>query len=145
MLSNGSASQLRRDKVAFIPRGAEKYINEEQVEFFNEVIEEGGDYKCVHIKNRYDLKSPVSLVFADSSNEKKFIQELLKPENYKKFEAWVKSTSMNFYAIDYAWKKGTTPKRGKFNPDFFIKAGKIILVITAVPLTFKIKSGGYNI
>lgn len=126
---NGSASQLRRDKVAFIPQGADKYVSEEQVEFFNEVIEEGGDYKCVHIKNKYDLKSPVSLVFGDSVNEKKFIQELLKPDNYTKFEIWIKSTSMNFYAIDYAWKKGTTPKRGKFNPDFFIKAGRLVLVI----------------
>ncbi len=126
---SGSASQLRRDKVAFIPLGAEKHVNEEQVNFFNEVIEEGGDYKCVRIRNKYDLKSPVSLVFGDSANEKKFIQELIKSENNEELSAWVKSTSMNFYGIDYAWKKGTTPKRSKFNPDFFIKAGKVILVI----------------
>jgi type III restriction enzyme len=36
---------------------------------------------------------------------------------------------MRFYEIDYAWKKGTAPKRGKFSPDFFIKVGDIILVV----------------
>jgi type III restriction enzyme len=35
---------------------------------------------------------------------------------------------MGFYEIDYFWKKGEHPKRGKFNPDFFIKTGKIILI-----------------
>ncbi len=36
---------------------------------------------------------------------------------------------MGFYEIDYFWKKGEHPKRGKFNPDFFIKSGKLILVV----------------
>lgn len=126
---NGSASQLRRDKVAFVPDGAEKHVSPEQMDFFDEVVEEGGDYKCVHIKNKYDLKSPVNLVFADSVNEKKFVQELLRPENYQNILAWVKSTSANFYAIDYAWKKGNAPKRGKFNPDFFIKTDSLTLVV----------------
>ena len=36
---------------------------------------------------------------------------------------------MRFYEIDYAWKKGEHPKRGKFSPDFFIQAGDLILVI----------------
>jgi len=53
----------------------------------------------------------------------------LKPENNKHFEAWIKSTSMNFYGIDYAWKKGQHPKRAKFNPDFFIKIGELIVVV----------------
>jgi hypothetical protein len=41
----------------------------------------------------------------------------------------VKSISMRFYEFDYAWKKGNTPKRGKFSPDFFILVGDIMLVI----------------
>ncbi|MCK4343723.1 MAG: hypothetical protein KAX05_00435 [Bacteroidales bacterium] len=44
-------------------------------------------------------------------------------------DAWIKSTDQEFYKIEYGWKKGEHPKRGRFNPDFFIKIGNIILVI----------------
>ena len=126
---SGSAAQLRRDKVAFIPSDAEATIDEDEVEFFREVIEEGGDYKRVLVQNKHDLKSPVTMVFGDHAHETKFIKELLKPENHKHLDAWVKSTSMNFYGIDYAWKKGQHPKRGKFNPDMFIKVGDLVVVV----------------
>lgn len=33
------------------------------------------------------------------------------------------------YPIEFAWKKGEHPKRGEFNPDFFIKRGDVIHVI----------------
>lgn len=125
---SASAAQLRRDKVAYVPSNAKDYVAEEQMEFFKEVIEEGGDYRHVEIKNRHDLKSPVSILFTESSNEKKFVDHLKDPKNAEKMDAWIKSTSMNFYGIDYAWRKGEHPKRGKFNPDFFIKAGNIIIV-----------------
>ena len=36
---------------------------------------------------------------------------------------------MSFYEIDYFWKKGEHPKRGKFSPDFFIKSGDLICVV----------------
>jgi type III restriction enzyme len=36
---------------------------------------------------------------------------------------------MGFYWIEYAWKKGNTPKRGEFSPDFFIKQGDNIFII----------------
>lgn len=128
-VESASASQLRRDKVAFIPSGAEESLDDEQIEFFHEVAEEGGDYKRVLIRNKHDLKSPVTMVFGDHAHETKFIKELLNTENHKHFDAWIKSTSMNFYGIDYAWKKGPHPKRGKFNPDFFIKVGDLVVVV----------------
>lgn len=126
---SASAAQLRRDKVAYIPFDAKDNIDEEQVEFFNEVVEEGGDYKHTNVKNRHDLKTPVSIVFSESTNEKKFIDHLKDGQNSRCIDAWIKSTSMNFYGIDYAWKKGEHPKRGKFNPDFFIKTGNNIVVV----------------
>jgi type III restriction enzyme len=126
---SASAAQLKRDKVAYIPSDTADNIDEEQMEFFKEVFEEGGDYKHVNIKNRHDLKTPVSIVFSDSSNEKKFIDHLKDPKIVNHIDAWIKSTSMNFYAIDYAWRKGEHPKRGKFNPDFFIKIGSCIIVV----------------
>lgn len=54
---------------------------------------------------------------------------LLQPANVSFYDSWIKSTPTRFYEIDYAWKKGEHPKRGKFSPDFFIKLGNIILVI----------------
>jgi type III restriction enzyme len=36
---------------------------------------------------------------------------------------------MGFYTIEYAWKKGNTPKRGEFSPDFFIKQGDTTFVV----------------
>ncbi len=45
------------------------------------------------------------------------------------YGAWLKSTAMRFYEIDYSWKKRGHTKRGKFSPDFFIKAGDLILVV----------------
>jgi type III restriction enzyme len=44
-------------------------------------------------------------------------------------DAWIKSTATRFYEIEYAWKKGEHAKRGKLSPDFFIKAGNLILVV----------------
>ena len=71
----------------------------------------------------------MSAAIADSGPEKKFIDGLIKPANLSHFDAWIKSTATRFYEIDYAWKKGEHPKRGKFSPDFFIKAGSLILVV----------------
>ena len=44
-------------------------------------------------------------------------------------DAWIKSKDTGFYSIDYSWRKGEHPKNGKFNPDFFIKIGKDILIV----------------
>ena len=68
-------------------------------------------------------------MIADSENERRFIKALLEPQNVRCYDAWLKSTATRFYEIDYAWKKGEHPKRGKFNPDFFIKVGDLIVVV----------------
>ncbi len=54
---------------------------------------------------------------------------MLESEHTKCYDAWLKSTATRFYEIDYAWKKGEHPKRGKFNPDIFIKIGNLIVVV----------------
>jgi len=60
---------------------------------------------------------------------RKFVNKLVEAANLSHFDAWMKSTATRFYEIEYAWKKGEHPKRGKFNPDFFIEAGNLILVV----------------
>ena len=81
------------------------------------------------VPNRNDFKTPLNAVIADHENESRFVKMLLQPANLAHYNAWLKSTAIRFYEIDYAWKKGEHPKRGKFSPDFFIRVGHRILVI----------------
>jgi len=81
------------------------------------------------VANRYDFKTPLNAVIADHDNERRFIKELISANNAQHISAWIKSTSMGFYEIDYFWKKGEHPKRGRFSPDFFIKTGDLVLVV----------------
>jgi type III restriction enzyme len=56
------------------------------------------------------------------------LRELTTRDNAKSIDAWLKNTSVGFYSLEYAWKKGNGPKRGEFSPDFFIKQGNNIFV-----------------
>ncbi|MGD0905444.1 MAG: hypothetical protein ABR924_21325, partial [Terracidiphilus sp.] len=124
-----SAPDLRSNKTLFFTDQTRESLTDDQVEFFDEAIEPGSGYKVVLVPNRHDFKTPLNAVIADSENERRFINQLLRPENLSQYDAWVKSTSTRFYEIDYAWKKGEHPKRGKFSPDFFIKCGDLIIVV----------------
>lgn len=83
----------------------------------------------VYVDNVYLFKTPLNIVLAERRPERDFIRHLLKKENAALIDAWIKSTDQGFYEIEYAWRKGEHPKRGYFNPDFFIKKGNDILVI----------------
>ena len=127
-----SAAELRRkDKTIFFGPGCEKTLVDEQVEFFTEIIDEDGDFTgaTVAIAKTADFKTPQNLVIADAGNERKFLRLLTDAQNAKAVDAWLKSASQSFYSIDYAWKKGEHPKRGEFNPDFFLKKGNVVHVI----------------
>lgn len=56
------------------------------------------------------------------------MRELADRKNNKHLDAWLKNAAMNFYSLEYAWKKGEHPKRGEFNPDFFIKQDERVFV-----------------
>jgi len=126
---SASAAELHRDKTLFHTDQTRATLADEQIEFFDEVTEPGSGYKVVHITNYHDFRTPLSGVIADSENERKFVRALLDAQNLAHYDAWVKSTPTRFYEIDFAWKKGEHTKRGKFSPDFFIKAGDMILVV----------------
>ncbi len=124
-----SASELLRSKAILYTDQTRSSLIDEQVEFFNEATEPGSRYSDIRVANPYDFKTPLNLAIADSSNERRFMLMLCNPENTQFYDAWLKSTSMRFYEIDFAWKKRNKPKRGIFSPDFFIKAGDLILVL----------------
>lgn len=124
-----SAADLRRNKAIFFTDETRARLDDEQTELFDEVTEPGAGWRAVQVINRYDFKTPLNLVIADSENERRFIKELIKPENAAAVTGWIKSTATRFYEIDYAWKKGAHPKRGKFSPDFFLRVGDFMLVV----------------
>jgi type III restriction enzyme len=104
-------------------------IPDESKEFYDEVTEEGRGYQWINTSNKYDFKTPLNAVIADHDPEKRFVKQLIDPGNAGAMEGWIKSTPNNFYPIDYSWKKGEHPKRGVFNPDFFIKSKDMIHVV----------------
>lgn len=126
---SASASDLKNDKTLFYTSKTKENMPDEYKEFYEEAIEEGAGFKCAKVANHYDFKSPLNAVVADHDNERRFVKELTKAENAEHIVAWIKSTAMSFYEIDYFWKKGEHPKRGKFSPDFFIKTDGLILVV----------------
>lgn len=123
------ASDLKNGKTIFYTSKTKGSMPDEYKEFYEEAVEDGSGFKCVKVTNHYDLKTPLNAVVADHDNERRFVKELVNPDNTQHIEAWIKSTAIGFYEIDYFWKKGEHPKRGKFNPDFFIKTDKLILVV----------------
>lgn len=127
-----SAAELRRgDKTIFYGPGCEATLVDEQIEFFKEVQDPDGDFRAGReaITNSHDFKTPLNLVIADATPERRFIRSLCERENAQAHDAWLKNTPQRFYAIEYAWKKGEHPKRGEFSPDFFIKKGEMVFVV----------------
>lgn len=127
-----SAAELRRgSKTVFYAPGCESTLVDEQKEFFHEVEDPDGDFRGgrEEVGKAADFKTPVNLAIADAMPERKFIRLLVTRENAQKLDAWLKNTAVGFYWIEYAWKKGNTPKRGEFSPDFFIKQGDQIFVV----------------
>lgn len=127
-----SAAELRRgSKTVFYAPGCESTLVDEQREFFREINDEDGDFVQgrVVVEKEVDFKTPVNLVIADGTPERKFVRELIVHENAIKVHGWLKSSAMGFYSVEYAWKKGTTAKRGEFSPDFFIKQGEVVFVV----------------
>ena len=126
---SASASDLKNGKTIFYTSKTKENMPDEYKDFYEEAIEDASGFKCAKVANHYDFKSPLNAVVADHDNERRFVKELVKAENAEKIAAWIKSTPMSFYEIDYFWKKGEHPKRGKFSPDFFIKSDGLILVV----------------
>jgi type III restriction enzyme len=127
-----SAAELRRgSKTVFYAPGCEETLVDDQREFFREVDDEDGDFVKgrVVLEKSVDFKTPANLVIADATPERKFVRDLTGHENALKVDAWLKSTPMGFYSVEYAWKKGNKPKRGEFSPDFFIKQGGHVFVV----------------
>lgn len=127
-----SAAELRRgSKTVFFTEGSAEALKEDQQEFFAEVADPDGEFAGgrVEVPNPADFKTPMNIAIADATPERKFMRELTDRKNAAHLDAWLKNAAMNFYSIEYAWKKGEHPKRGEFSPDFFIKQEGVVFVV----------------
>ncbi len=129
--SVGYASIKRGDSTVFFDDLTYTLSDEESITFMKDL--EKDDTRPVSalekVENTYNFKTPLNLAIADHKPERLFIRKLISQENANKIDSWLKSTDQDFYPIEYSWKKGEHPKRANFNPDFFIKIDRDILVI----------------
>jgi len=130
--SAGFASIRRGEVTIFWDENSKKLCDEKDVKYIEELEEfrdelPGGAMQ--EIPNAYNFKTPLGVVIADHKPERLFVRGLIKQENSNIIDNWIKSTDQDFYPIEYSWRKGEHPKRGRFNPDFFIRVDKNILVV----------------
>jgi len=128
--SVGFASLRRGDVRVFWDEHSRRLSDEETEHNLQSALSDWElERSLFEIYNAYLFKTPLNIVIANHEPEYRFIRTLLRQENVTVIDAWIKSTDRDFYSIEYAWRKGEHPKRGYFNPDFFIKKGSDILVI----------------
>jgi len=130
--SVGMASLRRGDVTVFADEYSFQLSDEEMIPLLEEVRDDEETLPRAawqYVPNAFLFKTPLNIVLANHKPERDFVRQLTKPENAQAIDAWIKSTDRDFYPIEYAWRKGEHPKRGYFNPDFFIKKGNDILVI----------------
>ena len=130
--SAGFASIRRGEITIFWDENSQKLCDKKDIKFIKELEDlkdelPGGAMQ--EVLNAFNFKTPLGVVIADHKPERHFVRELIKPENSKIIDNWFKSTDQDFYPIEYSWRKGEHPKRGRFNPDFFIKIDKNILIV----------------
>ena len=121
-----SASSLRKECTIIITSDTEKYISKEQKEIYNVIIAPSSGYNFEKVDNIYTFRTPQNFVICDSDNEKKFIKKIIKCSYIQK---WIKSSSMDFYAFKYTYRKADHHIRDEFNPDFFLFIGKRLIIV----------------
>lgn len=73
-------------------------------------------------------KSPLNITLLSHKPERDFI--ILFINQYSQYiDSWIKSKDKGFYAIPYIHRPGTHSLQKDFNPDFFFKKGKYIIVV----------------
>lgn len=128
--SVGFASLRRGDVRVFWDEHSKRLSDEEMRQHLQDALNDWElERSLFEVSNAYLFKTPLNIAIANHEPEYRFIRTLLRQENATAIDSWIKSTDRDFYPIEYAWRKGEHPKRGFFNPDFFIKKGNHIVVI----------------
>ena len=121
-------SGFQKNKAMVFEEESVSHSRKEDVKLIKEAMDEA-KHRNVIATNKYFFKCPLNLVILSHSNEREFAKYLTDKDYVSHIDAWIKSVDRGFYSIPYSYRKGTHQKEAKFNPDFFIKIGKDILVI----------------
>lgn len=119
-----SVGNLRHNATVFYSSDFSKDLAEEQRDILQAVIDDESFPKSAAKEiNAFLFKTPLDLVFTKYEPERKFIEQLCKPENAKVVDSWIKSRDTSFYSIEYSITTvaGKHSKVQSFNPDFVIK------------------------
>jgi len=130
-------SDFKKNKAIIYAEDSVKLSRPEDVELIEEA-KKSSIYENVIAANNYLFKCPLNVVILSHGNERDFGRYLLTKEFASKIDAWIKSVDRGFYAVPYLFRAGSPSslakggghqKEANFNPDFFIKIGKDILVV----------------
>lgn len=125
-----SLSTIRKQKwYLFYDENSFKYSDNDDKENLKSLTEEIWPKFLINISNSFLFKTPLNLIHTISTPEKEFIIELVKEENSKFIEWFIKSKDRWFYNFKYTYRKWEHPTTENFNPDFFIKSWNNIIVI----------------
>ncbi len=119
-------SSLKNGIVVYYSNDYKNELLDEEVEAFEHFMDEF-PRKQFKQCNVYNFKTPLSLVFTNREPETKFVEMIIKDNMSAIIDSWIKSRDVGFYKISYILKRGSSPK--DFNPDFFLKIGKHIVVV----------------
>lgn len=133
-----SLTDLQKNKAIIYEKSSAEKSQKDDVKTINEALNETPGKNILKVENKYLFKTPLNLVILSHTNEKEFVRYLYNEEYAKEIDAWIKSVDKGFYAVAYSFRAGSESslerggghqKWGSFNPDFFIKIGKNILVV----------------
>ncbi len=121
-------SDFQKNKAMIFEADSVSRSKKDDIKLIEEARNEA-TYQNVIEANKYLFKCPLNLVILSHGNEREFARYLIDKEFTPYIDAWIKSVDRGFYSIPYSYRKGTHQKEARFNPDFFIKISKDILVI----------------
>lgn len=113
----------------FYDENSEKYSKDEDKEALALLDDTVWKKLFIEIKNSTLNKTPLNINIAWSWPERDFIKLLVDEKYIDVIDWFFKSKDNWFYDLEYSWRKWEHNVFLKFNPDFFIKSGKQILVI----------------
>lgn len=121
-----SYSSMKNGGFIFYPSNFETDFDDGDKEMLNFFLDEipRKQYKEINV---YNFKTPLDIIIVNKEPEKKFVELLFEDQIAQKVDGWIKSRDVGFYSIQYILQRGQSPNQ--FNPDFFIKIGKYIIVI----------------
>lgn len=119
-------SVLKKYMTLFLANTYRNEMDKEEAEMYENAKEEMIGRQIREV-GKYNIKTPVNMVFTTLDPEKRFVQLLTDNDLSKHIDAWIKARDVGFYSIDYQKNKGS--KFQSFNPDFFIKVKDNIIVV----------------